>query len=255
MTVRTIVVDDEHLARRRLRSLLSPHKDFIVIGESGSGAEAMELIESTRPDVVFLDVQMPGLSGLDVARLLVERGITPWIVFVTAFEQYALPAFRLGVIQYLVKPIERDAFRQVIERVRQVTATRSSNGPRPAPRDTAPRIAPRRDARKLIAVRDGGQTILLRVGDVDWFEAAGNYVRIHVGSKTYTIRETIEKIAMQLDELKFGRIHRSSIVNFDRITALHADTHGDYVVSLRDGTTLPLSRSFRDRIPLLMGRL
>lgn len=255
MAIRVIVVDDEHLARRRLRTLLRSYKDFSVIGECANGADALEMIPDMTPDVVFLDVQMPELSGLDVAGALLEHESPPLVVFVTAFEDYALSAFRVGAAQYLVKPVDRKEFARAAARVRQLVTPAGRETSRAGLQDLVARFERRDDSRKLIAVRDNDRTVIVRINDVDWFEAAGNYVRLHVGERSYLIRETIDRIASQLDRLRFGRIHRSTIVNFDRIAELHADSHGDYIVVLRNGKELPLSRSFRDRVPLLLGRL
>jgi two-component system LytT family response regulator len=230
--INALLVDDEPLARSRMRTLLRTYEDFAVAGEAGDGEEALQAIETLRPDVVFLDVEMPDLDGLGLVRRL-DRDVRPLLVFVTAYEEYALDAFRAAAAQYLLKPVDPNALRQAIERVRKLLDT-------PLER---------------VAVKRRGRTLLFRVDDIDWVEAAGNYVRLHVGGQRHLLRETMGGIERKLDRRCFIRIHRSTIVNVGRIREVHGAAHGDATVVLRDGTQLMLSRVYRDRLEPLLGRL
>jgi two-component system, LytTR family, response regulator len=230
--INALLVDDEPLARSRMRTLLRDYEDFAVAGEAGDGTEALRAIETLRPDVVFLDVEMPDLDGFGLVRRL-GRDARPLLVFVTAYEEYALDAFRASAAHYLLKPVDPHALRQAVERVRKLLDT-------PLER---------------VAVKRRGRTLLFRVDEIDWVEAAGNYVRLHVAGQRHLLRETMAGIERKLDRRCFTRIHRSVIVNLGRIRELQGASHGDATVVLRDGTQLTLSRAYRDRIEPLLGRL
>ena len=251
--VRTLLVDDEALARRRLRSLLREETDVEIVGECADGSAAVAQIEALSPDLVFLDVQMPEADGFDVLDAVgAER--MPVVVFVTAYDSYALKAFEFHALDYLLKPFSRERFRNALERARaEVRRRRREDGPTHGELSALVRElreAGRRPQR--LVVRDGGLVSFLRIEDIDWVESAGNYLRIHAGPETHLIRGTIKGCAERLDSESFVRISRSTIVNLDRVRAVHPWTRGELVVVLRDGTQLPTTgdhgRRLRERL-------
>jgi len=245
MTLRALVVDDEAVARRRIRRLLGAESDIGVIGECADGASAVEAIASARPHIVFLDVQMPELDGFDVVQAL-EPDQLPAIVFVTAFDRYAIRAFDVHAIDYLLKPFTRERFRVAVDRARERVDRRhaGSDGLANLISDLRAR---RRDAARM-AVRTGTRTVFVDCCDLDWLEAADNYVKLHVGGREYLMRETLTAVEQRLDPGEFARIHRSTIVRLDRIVEVGPATHGDLELALRGGTRLTVSRTFRDRV-------
>ena len=251
--IRALLVDDEPLARRRLRSLLRGESDFEIVGECGDGGAAVSGIETLSPELVFLDVQMPEADGFDVVEAVGAENM-PVVVFVTAYEAYALRAFEVHAFDYLLKPFSRERFQATVSRARQEVRRRRSEGP--AGRDDLAalvrelRRTERRPAR--IVVRDGGRVSFLRVEEIDWIESAGNYLRIHVGAEAHLVRGTIKGCAERLDPETFLRISRSTVVNLDRVRAVHPWTRGELVVVLQDGTQLPTTgdhgRRLRERL-------
>jgi two-component system, LytTR family, response regulator len=251
--IRALIVDDEPPARERIRALLKDEPDIVVAGESDSGLTAVEAIRNLDPDLVFLDVQMPGLDGFGVLDAL--GAMPPALVFVTAYDAYAVRAFEVHALDYLLKPFDRDRFRATLERVRGALADR--------PRvDVSPAIAAPLDEgettpaplRRLLAKRDG-RLIVLKVAEVDWIESSANYAALHVGKEAFLVRETMQSLEGRLDPNQFLRIHRSTIVNLDRVQEIEPYFHGDYIVRLADGQRLTLSRTYRDRLQKHFGRL
>ena len=251
MTIRTVIVDDEPLARERIGALLDGESDFTLEGEAGDGPEAVRMIERLRPDLVFLDVQMPGCDGFDVIAAL-DPGRAPFVVFVTAYDEYALRAFDVHALDYLLKPFDRERFGKTVDRVRDHFRTGGEISSRLVSLIESVRDTPRRVDR--LVVRDSGRVFFLRTSDIDRIEAAGNYVSVHVGARTHLIRDTMGKMEERLDPSTFIRIHRSTIVHIDRIRELQPDFNGDYAVLLEDGTRLSLGRSYRDRVLARLGR-
>lgn len=247
--LRVVIVDDEPHARSRIRELLERERDINIVGEAGDGDEAVRQIGQHSPDVVFLDVQMPARDGFAVLAALETP--PPVVVFTTAYDDYALRAFEVHALDYLLKPFDRDRFAQSLDRARQAVARLggSVDG-----RLTALVEELRLGSRYLtrIAVRSGGKIRIVSTAEIDYVEASGNYVRLHSKGTSHLLRETMQRVEGQLDPTQFARIHRSAIVNLDRIAELQPDLHGDYTVKLHDGRKLPLSRSYRDR---LKGRL
>lgn len=242
--VRALIVDDEAVARRRIRRLLSADAEVVVVGECADGATAVDAIARERPDMVFLDVQMPELDGFAVVSAL-DPDALPAIVFVTAFDRYALQAFDVHAIDYLLKPYTPDRFRTAVQRAKariqgsRVDASLASFA-------QALRERPRYLSR--VPVKTAGKIVLVDVSTVDWIEAADNYVRLHVGAREYLHRETLAALERQLDPNHFTRIHRSTIVQIDRVLELHPASHGDMDLVLRNGKMLTLSRTFRDEV-------
>jgi len=274
--IRTVLVDDEPLAREGLRVRLGREEDIDIIGEASDGPSAVDAIVELRPDLVFLDVQIPGFDGFDVVSRIASTHL-PTIVFVTAYDRYALRAFEVHALDYLLKPIAHRRFQEALRRARHELTRRDQDdlpsrddaeGARDA--DTLTAVADR--LRRLLddreaaggslatpstngpryavrfTVRDGERYVLVRVNDVDWAEASANYVRLHVASRTFQMRTTMSELERQLDPGQFTRIHRSAIVNLDRIREIRPEWHGEYEVALTTGVTLRLSRGYRDRL-------
>jgi two-component system, LytTR family, response regulator len=256
--IRTIIVDDEELARRGVRSRLQSHDDIEIVAECKNGREAIDAIRRLAPDLVFLDVQMPGKNGFDVLDALGTKSL-PYVVFLTAHDQYALRAFEVRALDYLLKPIDDERFTQTLARVREsLDRDRGSHlGKRVAAlleevRSQAANPQPEADR---ILVRSGGRVVFVKTKDIDWIEAAGDYVSLHTGKREWLLRETVASIEKRLAPLGFARIHRSTIVNPDRIVEMETIDNGEYLVILRDGTRLRLSRNFRHTLPALMQQI
>lgn len=246
MTVRVLIVDDETVARRRIRRLLAAEPDVTVVGECADGASALKAIVSDKPDIAFLDVQMPELDGFEVVQSVPPTDL-PGVVFVTAFDRYALRAFDVQAIDYLLKPFTRERFRTALSRARARLDRRSHD-------NIAALIDHLRATRHYptrVAVRAADRFIVIDWRDVDWVEAADNYVKLHVGTKEFLQRDTLAAIEKQLDPERFARIHRSAIVQLDRIAELRPASHGDVDVVLRGGARLVLSRTWRERVQRL----
>jgi two-component system LytT family response regulator len=247
MKIRTLIVDDESLARDRVKRFLRDETDISIIGECGNGAEAIETIEREKPDLVFLDVQMPEKNGFEVIKSLDPDSI-PAVVFVTAYDQYALQAFDVHALDYLLKPFNRERFRRAVKRSRELLENRQRGS---LDERLASLIADLKTEKKYLerfVVKSVGRIFFLKTDEIDWIEAAGNYLKLHVGRDSHLIRETMNSIEAKLDPDKFRRIHRSTVVNIDRIKELHPMFSGDYAVILRNGTELTLSRNYRERL-------
>lgn len=254
--VRTLIVDDEAPARAKMRRLLAADAGIEVLGEAAGGAEAVELIVGLRPDLVFLDVQMPRLDGFGVIDALAGEAL-PHIVFATAFDEYAVRAFEVHAVDYLLKPFDAARFQQALDRARsRIRAAPSERDDddtrrvRLAMDDARPAARPL--DRLLVRTANGsGRLVTLR--EVDWFEAEENYVRLHHGAASYLVRGTLAALEARLDPALFVRVHRSHIVNLDAVRELHPWSHGDWRIELRGGRQLTLSRRYRGRLPGLSG--
>jgi two-component system LytT family response regulator len=251
MRILTLIVDDEAPARARIRRLLKDEPDFEIVGECANGRQAITAIQKHRPGLVFLDVQMPRLGGVEVCAGLAGES-RPLIIFVTAYDQYALQAFEVHAIDYLLKPFDRERFQKSLQHVRERLQRNTE-----APVDT--RLAAlledlRPGTKKLerLAFKTNGRIVFVRVAEIDWIEADGNYVHLRVGGRSHHLRETLSWLEGQLPPEKFMRLSRSVIVNLDRIREFQPLFYGDYTVILQDGTKLTLSRNFRDRLENLL---
>jgi two-component system LytT family response regulator len=254
--IRTLVADDEPIARARVVSLLRGEEDIELVRECATGQEAKAAIEQGNLDLLFLDIQMPEVTGLDLARTIQSAGV-PAVVFVTAYDQYALRAFEVHALDYLLKPFSVDRFRAALGHAREHLAKRvpgqagadgNGHGAAGASRD------PQAARRNRLMIKSGGRIHFVRTADIDWCEAAGNYVRMHVAQQEYLVRDTMGHLESQLDGHQFMRIHRSTIVNVDRIQEMQSSFNGEYVVLLRNGTRLTLSRGYRDAIQARLGK-
>jgi two-component system, LytTR family, response regulator len=247
MKIKTVIVDDEPLARERLRTWLEREPDLELIAECGDGRQAVATIRRSKPDLVFLDVQMPELDGLAVLDELGDA-IPPAVIFVTAYDQFAVKAFELHAVDYLLKPFDRERFqaavRRALERLQRPPGDAGASALTELRADWRP---PGQPAVRL-AVKVEGRVLLIKTTDVDWIEAADNYVSLHVGAHTHLLRETMASIETRLDPARFLRISRSTIVNIEQIKELQPLFHGEHVVVLRDGTKLTLSRNYRDKL-------
>ncbi|HEV8124804.1 MAG TPA: LytTR family transcriptional regulator DNA-binding domain-containing protein [Gemmatimonadales bacterium] len=246
---RAVIVDDEPLARERIRTLLADSPDWTVAAECRDGLEAVAVIEREQPDLVFLDIQMPELDGFEVLDAL--GSTVPAIIFVTAFDEFALRAFEVSAVDYLLKPIDPTRFQRALDRVR----TRMSAKVQDASVQLEQLVQLWRARQHLatrFVVRDGGTISFVKVEDVDWIDAAGNYVRLHAAGRAYLVRDTMKAVEARLDPATFVRVHRSAIVNIDRVSALEPYFHGEYVVIMRDGTRLTSSRSHSERLRALL---
>jgi two-component system LytT family response regulator len=237
--IQALVVDDEAWARRNLTVLLRRDPDIGTVAECGSGLEAIEEIRKSKPDLVFLDVQMPGCGGFDVLEML-GSDLPSTIIFVTAYDEYALRAFEAGALDYLLKPFDDARFRRALDRAKDKLAHYTSSQQQWVER---------------IVVKCRGEVLFLNVADIDWIEAVGYYACLHVGTDTHVMRRTLLELVRDLDEDKFMRIHRSTIVNLDRIRALELQNGGEYEVVLKSKVRLRLSRRFRKRLQDRMGAI
>lgn len=249
MSIATLIVDDEPLARERIRMLLQDQPEFNVVAESTNGTEALLAIERLTPDLVFLDIQMPELTGFQVLDRL-DRGQMPVIVFVTAYDQYALKAFEVCALDYLLKPFDRERFTRALARAREELQRRTAGLVNHQVLKLLSELQQGKKYLDKLIIRDGGRVIFLRADEIDWIEAAGNYVRLHAAKEEYLYRETMANLEAQLNQDRFARIHRSAIVNTERIKELQPWFRGDYVIVLRDNQKLTLSRSYRSRLNL-----
>jgi len=248
--LRVVIADDEPLARQRIADLLARERGIDVAGTASTGDEAIEIIRRTKPDLVFLDVQMPAKTGLEVVEAIGADAM-PATIFVTAFDRFALKAFDVAAVDYLLKPFDDGRFAQALKRARKSIDSKEVE------RMTR-RLLHFLDQEKpkfleQIAVESRGQVRVVPVADIDYITASGPYAELHVGDKTYAVRERMQTIEEQLDPNLFFRIHRSAIVRLDRIDTLLHRRGGDYAVRLKDGTKLDVSRSRRDALQQLLG--
>jgi two-component system, LytTR family, response regulator len=249
--IRTLIVDDEPLARERLRTLLEQEADIQVVGECADGRQAVQLITEHAPDLVFLDIQMPGLDGFGVLQSITDRPL-PAVVFVTAYDQYALQAFEVHALDYLLKPFTARRFQKALQRARQDAKPElTGDDQHPVERrllNLLDDLGGERRFTKRIVVKSSGRIHFVKVDEIDWVEAEGNYVRLHIGAHSHLLRETMKGMEGALDPDKFIRIHRSTIVNTERIRELQPLFHGEYAVMLYDGTRLVASRGPENRL-------
>ena len=249
--IRALIVDDEPLARERIVDMLVGDPDLEIIGECGDGLMAVAAVESHKPDLLFLDVQMPELDGFGVLEAIEQP---PVIVFVTAYDQYALRAFEVHALDYLLKPFDRERFDKALQRAkRQIERERAGTMNRELVALLAD-IKSRPKPLERLVIKAGGRVFFLRVDEIDWIEAAANYVKLHAGGEAHLLRETINGLAAKLDPDKFLRVHRSIIVNLERVKEMQPWFHGDYVIIMQDGAQLTSSRNYREQLRKLLSK-
>lgn len=259
--IRAIIVDDEKPARHRLRELLERQPEIAIVSECANGEDAVLKIGELKPDLLFLDIQMPGLDGFGVVNQIGAAQM-PATIFVTAYDQYALKAFEVSALDYLLKPFSDERFERSLARVlsfirtqqrgelnQRILALLEQVQPNHAkqPANTASPL-------DCLIIKNGGRVIFLQVEEIDWIEAAGVYVELHAGKKTLLHRISLGELEAKLDARRFIRIHRSAIVNLQKIKELHPHSHGDFLVVMHDGTELKLSRSYRQKVEASLGQ-
>ncbi len=243
MKFRVILIDDEPPARKKLRYFLKKDPRIEIVGEADNGLAAIRLIEELRPDLVFLDIQMPHMNGFEVLQEL--RSHRPQVIFTTAYDQYAVRAFEVRALDYLLKPFDEQRFQEALARVFQNKNTRKEVDEKIE--DLLGELQSKQSFLRRILMRSEGRIFFIKTDQIHWIEAEEKYVRIHTGKESYLHRETMNALEAKLDPDRFVRIHRSQIVNMDRIKELQAWSHGDYMVVLTDETKLPLGRAYREK--------
>jgi two-component system LytT family response regulator len=250
MKVRTLIVDDELLARERLRQLLESEPEIELVGECADGNEAVAAIQREAPDLIFLDIQMPELDGFGVLHAITADP-PPVIVFVTAHDKFALRAFEVHAVDYLLKPFDRERFKKALSRALERVKHREGGPQKQGQAAVLTELKPPARPLERLAVKTGGRVIFVKLTDIDYIEAAHNYVELHVEKQSHLLRETLNAIEARLPVEKFVRISRSVIVNIERVKELQPLFYGEYTVTLHNGTRLTLSRRYRDKLQQL----
>ncbi|MES2296601.1 MAG: LytTR family DNA-binding domain-containing protein [Pseudomonadota bacterium] len=235
--MRVAIIDDEPLARSGVAARLAHCPGIEVVAQYGDGIAALEGIKAKPPDLLFVDIEMPGMNGLDMIAALAPRA-RPMAILLTAYDHFAIRAFTLNVIDYLLKPIDDERFAEAIERARQAWPYRRGDAEAP------PAGTPATSHIETFAVRTGARTLLIQAGDVAWIEADGDYATLHVGARQHMVRESLQRLALQLDPDRFVRVHRSAIVQIGQVAELHTLTNRDALLRLHDGTPLRASRTY-----------
>ena len=251
--IRVLIVDDEPLARERISDLLTSDPQIDIVGECSNGAEAINSVQKLAPDLLLLDIEMPEKDGFAVLEAIPPDQM-PAVIFITAYDQYAVRAFEVYALDYLLKPFDRERFERALDRAKaQVLGER--NG------DVSLRILAALDEIKTrhvylerLVIKTNGHVFFLKTDEIDWIEAEGNYVRLHTSKESYLLRDTISALEAQLDPKRFLRVHRSAIVNIDRVQEMQPWFHGEYRIILKGGAQLTLSRSYREKLHELLGR-
>lgn len=258
--IRTIIVDDEPAARRGVRLLLERDSAVEIVGEASTGVEAAALIRREKPDLAFLDVQMPGSTGFDALAGLAPDA-APAVVFVTAYDEYALRAFEVNAVDYLLKPYDDTRFGAALQRAKEEVRRRQADQVNARlsqlleylQQNAAPAEPEKGESSgDRILIKSSGEIFFLKAEEIDWIEAEGDYMKFHVSGRTHLMRETMARLEARLDPKRFIRIHRSTIVNLDRMRKLSPSFAGEYAVVLQDGTKLKLSRGYHERIATLL---
>jgi two-component system LytT family response regulator len=244
--LRVAIVDVEPLALQRLRRLVGEQSDLELVGEGQNGMEAVDLISSRRPDLVFLDVQMPELDGFGVLDVVGPEKM-PAVVFVTAHDRYALKAFESNAVDFLLKPFDAERFQTALKKARRFAENGGSGGSQVSHLTQAVR-------RDRLVIRADGRYVMIKPREIEYAEAAGNYLQIHCGARTFTVRETMAAFESRLDSQKFVRIHRSTLINIDHVQELQATFHGEYVITMRGGQRVTLSRTYRSKLDQIIGQ-
>ena len=251
--IRALIVDDESLARERIRDMLASDAEIEVLADCANGQEAIEAIKYHAPDLIFLDVEMPGIDGFAVLEAL-QPAPLPVTIFVTAYDQYAVRAFEVYALDYLLKPFDRERFEKAVRRAKAHIQNEKSDNLTQRILSALEEIKTKPVHLERLVIKMNGHVFFVKSEEIDWLEAEGNYVRLHAGKESYLLRDTISALETQLDPKRFVRVHRSAIVNIDRIQELQPWFHGEYRIILREGVQLTLSRSYREKLHELLGR-
>jgi two-component system, LytTR family, response regulator len=246
--LRVLIIDNESLARDRLRRLLAGESDVEIVGEAADGPAAVEAVRELAPDLLLLDIQMPGLDGFDVLKELRGAGELPAVVFVTAFDQHAVRAFESRALDYLLKPVTRARLQEALDRARERWSSAAGSKPT-IPQGLLDLLAEREAATpklRRVAIRTGERTTFVELEAIDWLEVSGNYVILHVGKETHILRETLANFEAQLPAPPFIRVSRSAILNLRRVREIQAVAAGEHVALLHDGQRIPITRSIRE---------
>jgi len=247
LKIRTLIVDDMKLARERLRLALAGDPEIEIIGECPNGRQAVAAIKTSHPDLVFLDVQMPKMGGFEVVEAIGAEQM-PTVVFVTAYDEFALRAFEVNALDYLLKPFDEERLMKTVGRVKRQIRERGRDSIDERLMQLLGKVTDKPSYLKRISVKTAQHTVLVLTEDIDWISAAGNYLEIHSGKDVYLLRERLHQLEQKLDPQQFARIHRSTIVNIDRIKALHPMFNGDHIIILQNGAKLNLSRTYHDKL-------
>lgn len=251
MPIRTVIVDDEPLAREKIRGMLEKESDFEIVAECADGAEAIAAIKDEKPDLAFLDIQMPEMDGFELLEQF-ESDELPCVVFVTAFDEYAVKAFEVHAIDYLLKPFDSERFQGALGKIKERIGGNVQDI-QSRLTELLDQLPKNKKFRDRLVVKSEGRVVFVQSEDIDWIEAAGNYARLHVGEDAHLIRETMIGLERKLDPERFVRIHRSAIVNVGRIKEMQPLFHGEYLVVLNSGSQLTLSRGYRDNLQKILG--
>ena len=249
--IRALIVDDEPLPRERIRTLLARRRDVKVIGDCRDGQAAVNTILAERPDLVFLDIQMPELDGFEVIKAISHEYL-PAIVFVTAFDEHAIRAFDVNAIDYLLKPINAERFEKALLRAIDRLAQSNAREPDRQLVDFVERLRAEHQYTARFVVRSGAKFSFVQASDVDWIDVADNYVRLHVSGREHFVRDTLKSVESRLNPELFIRVHRSIIINVDRVESVEPYSHGEYVVTMKNGARLITSRSYSERLRTLL---
>jgi two-component system LytT family response regulator len=242
--MRTIIADDEPLARKKLRNFLESENDVEIVGECRNGRETITALRNLEPDLVLLDIEMPDANGFQVLRAVREDDL-PIVIFTTAHDRYAVQAFEAHALDYLLKPFDMERVHGAVERVRAELSKKQDRELKWRLLDALARTTPKSQSDRRFAIRAGGRIVFLEIDEIDWVEAAANYVKVHAGKESYVLRERIGRILERLDPNQFVRIHRSTIANVRRVKELQPCNSGEYIVVLKDGKELSCSRGYR----------
>jgi two-component system, LytTR family, response regulator len=249
---RVVIADDEPLARERVRMMLQQHAGYDIVAECGDGQTAVEAIIAHKPQLVFLDIKMPGFDGFEVVTALEDLQVKPAVIFVTAFEGYALQAFDVSAVDYLLKPFDASRFEQALGRAESRLGPASEAGIDPALRGFLETLRAERAYPERFLVRGATHLYFVRAENIEWADAQGNYVRLHAGGRAHFVRDTMKAFETKLHPDRFLRVHRSIIINIDHIQRLEPHGHGEYAITLRDGTRVTSSRAHGDRLHALL---
>ncbi|HET6894402.1 MAG TPA: LytTR family DNA-binding domain-containing protein [Candidatus Baltobacteraceae bacterium] len=249
--IKAVIIDDEDLARERIRSFLTEHSDILVCAEFSNGSDALRDVQAIDPDLIFLDIQMPGMNGFVMLQALPEN-VRPAVIFITAYDEHAIEAFEVEALDYLLKPFTKERFARALERFRNRTAERHSGEYEQRLSRALEHVSPSFRYDRIPVKVDNG-TVLVRVDDVDWAESESNYIRIHAAVANARLRDTMESFCKRLPDGRFLRIHRSIVVNVDRIVRIEPWARGEYIVVLRNGTKLKSGRAYGYALRELLG--